>query len=146
MSRFLSSALPENDSENRFLSVYPRRRLSVESMRDTMLAISGELNLRVGGPPKELFGEGASTRRSIYGKIDRQFLPSVLRVFDFANPELHAPRRYKTNVPQQALFLMNSKSGPSGRRNFITPKRFNPITIANIEMLEVKKSGNCPYI
>ena len=109
VSRFLSSALPENDSENRFLSVYPRRRLSVESMRDTMLAISGELNLRVGGPPKELFGEGASTRRSIYGKIDRQFLPSVLRVFDFANPELHAPRRYKTNVPQQALFLMNSK-------------------------------------
>jgi len=74
-----------------------------------MLSVSGELDLQSGGPPKELFGEGASTRRSIYGKIDRQFLPSVLRVFDFANPELHSPRRYRTNVPQQALFLMNSK-------------------------------------
>jgi len=109
VSRILSSSFPAKDPENRLLSVYPRRRLSFESMRDTMLSISGELDLQSGGPPKELFGEGASTRRSIYGKIDRQFLPSVLRVFDFANPELHAPRRYRTNVPQQALFLMNSK-------------------------------------
>ena len=109
VSRILSSAFPTKDPENRFLSVYPRRRLSFESMRDTMLSISGELDLQAGGPPKELFGGGASKRRSVYGKIDRQFLPSVLRVFDFANPELHAPRRYRTNVPQQALFLMNSK-------------------------------------
>ena len=108
VSRIFSSAFPIKDPENRLLSVYPRRRLSFESMRDTMLSISGELDLRSGGPPKEMFGTGASRRRSVYGKIDRQFLPSVLRVFDFANPELHAPRRYKTNVPQQALFLMNS--------------------------------------
>jgi len=108
ISRILSSAFPIKDPENRLLSVYPRRRLSFESMRDTMLSISGELDLRSGGPPKELFGGEASKRRSVYGKIDRQFLPSVLRVFDFANPELHAPRRYRTNVPQQALFLMNS--------------------------------------
>ncbi len=108
VSRIFSSAFPIKDPENRLLSVYPRRRLSFESMRDTMLSISGELDLRSGGPPKEMFGTGASKRRSVYGKIDRQFLPSVLRVFDFANPELHAPRRYKTNVPQQALFLMNS--------------------------------------
>lgn len=109
VSKILSSTFPTKDPENRLLSVYPRRRLSFESMRDTMLSISGELDLQTGGPPKELFGGGASTRRSVYGKIDRQFLPSVLRVFDFANPELHAPRRYRTNVPQQALFLMNSK-------------------------------------
>ena len=109
VSRILSSAFPAKDPDNRFLSVYPRRRLSFESMRDTMLSISGELDLKIGGPPKELFGGEIPTRRSIYGKIDRQFLPSVLRVFDFANPELHAPRRYLTNVPQQALFLMNSK-------------------------------------
>ncbi|MDC0049090.1 DUF1549 and DUF1553 domain-containing protein [Verrucomicrobia bacterium] len=109
VSRIFSSAFPTKDPGNRLLSVYPRRRLSFESMRDTMLSISGELDSQAGGPPKELFGGEASTRRSIYGKIDRQFLPSVLRVFDFANPELHAPRRYRTNVPQQALFLMNSK-------------------------------------
>jgi hypothetical protein len=78
-------------------------------MRDTMLSISGELDLKAGGPPEEMFGVGNSLRRSVYGKIDRQYLPSVLNVFDFANPEMHAPRRYRTNVPQQALFLMNSK-------------------------------------
>ena len=47
----------------------------------------------MGGRPGRLFGADASTRRSIYGRIDRQFLPSTLRVFDFANPELHSPRR-----------------------------------------------------
>ncbi len=99
---------PASDPENRLLSVYPRRRLDFEAMRDTMLAATGELDLRMGGLPGELFGAGASTRRSIYGRIDRQFLPSTLRVFDFANPELHTPRRYRTNVPQQALFLMNA--------------------------------------
>jgi hypothetical protein len=99
---------PKDDSENRLLAVYPRRRLDFEAMRDSMLVASGELDLRMGGPPGPLFGAGASKRRSIYGRIDRQFLPSTLRVFDFANPELHTPRRYRTNVPQQALFLMNA--------------------------------------
>ena len=104
-----SSSLPSTDPENQFLSVYPRVRLGFEAMRDTMLSISGELDLKAGGPPEEMFGVGNSLRRSVYGKIDRQYLPSVLNVFDFANPEMHAPRRYRTNVPQQALFLMNSK-------------------------------------
>jgi hypothetical protein len=99
---------PKDDAENRLLSVYPRRRLDFEAMRDSMLSASGELDLRMGGPPGPLFGAGASHRRSIYGRIDRQFLPSTLLVFDFANPELHSPRRYRTNVPQQALFLMNA--------------------------------------
>lgn len=99
---------PESDPENRFLSVISRRRLDVEAMRDAMLQASGELDLRMGGLPGALFGREASPRRSIYGRIDRQYLPSTLTAFDFANPELHAPRRYRTNVPQQALFLMNS--------------------------------------
>lgn len=97
-----------SDPENRFLTVYPRRRLDFESMRDALLTASSEIDLRSGGAPEPLFGDGATRRRSIYGKIDRQFLPSELRVFDFANPELHSPRRYETNVPQQALFFLNS--------------------------------------
>jgi hypothetical protein len=99
---------PKDDPENRLLSVFPRRRHDVEAMRDSMLSASGELDLRMGGAPGPLFGGGASHRRSIYGRIDRQFLPSTLLVFDFANPELHSPSRYRTNVPQQALFLMNA--------------------------------------
>src|SRR5205085_4280487 len=47
-------------------------------------------------------------RRTIYGFIDRQNLPSLFRSFDFASPDAHSPQRYSTTVPQQALFLMNS--------------------------------------
>src|SRR6476620_11135091 len=74
-------------------------------MRDSLLAVSGELDSTSGGPPVEMF---TSARRSIYGKVDRQFLPGVFRVFDFANPDLHIPQRPTTTVPQQALFFMNS--------------------------------------
>jgi hypothetical protein len=44
----------------------------------------------------------------VYGYIDRQNLPGTLRAFDFASPEQHAPYRFQTTVPQQALFLLNS--------------------------------------
>ena len=96
------------DPENRLLSQFPRRRLDFESMRDALLAASGELHRRLGGPPGALLGPEPSPRRSIFGKVDRKFLPTALRVFDFANPELHSPGRYETNVPQQALFFLNS--------------------------------------
>jgi hypothetical protein len=96
------------DPDNRLLSVYPHRRLDFESMRDALLAASGELDVHLGGVPSSLLGNAATPRRSLYGKIDRQFLPSELKAFDFANPELHSPRRFETNVPQQALFFLNS--------------------------------------
>ena len=96
------------DPENRLLSHFPRRRLDFESMRDALLVASGEMDLRMSGVPGPLLGANPSPRRSIFGKIDRKFLPTALRVFDFANPELHSPGRYETNVPQQALFFLNS--------------------------------------
>jgi hypothetical protein len=51
----------------------------------------------------------AFKRRTLYGLVDRQFLPSTLRVFDFANPDLHIPQRSDTTVPQQALFFLNNE-------------------------------------
>lgn len=96
------------DPDNRLLSHFPRRRLDFEALRDGLLAASGELDPQLGGVPGELLGRRASPRRSIYGRIDRKFLPTTLQVFDFANPELHSPGRYETNVPQQALFFLNS--------------------------------------
>jgi hypothetical protein len=44
----------------------------------------------------------------VYGFIDRQDLPNLLRTFDFASPDQSAERRPNTSVPQQSLFLMNS--------------------------------------
>jgi hypothetical protein len=43
----------------------------------------------------------------VYGLVDRQFLPSTLRMFDFANPDLHIGRRSETFVPQQSLYFLN---------------------------------------
>lgn len=97
------------DPENRLLWRMNPRRMTFEEFRDTALAVSGRLDPRAGGRAADLFaGNGlANRRRTVYGLVDRQFLPSVLRVFDFANPDLHTPQRSETTVPQQALFAMN---------------------------------------
>ena len=96
------------DPENRLLWRMNARRLSFEEWRDTLLAASGELNGTVGGRAAELFAPGNDNcRRTLYGMVDRQFLTSAMRTFDFANPDLHAPQRSETTVSQQALFAMN---------------------------------------
>ena len=94
------------DPENRLLWRLNPRRLSFEELRDSLLAAAGRIDRAVGGRPGDLFSADFR-RRSLYGSIDRQFFPTALRVFDFANPDLHIPQRSDTTVPQQALFLMN---------------------------------------
>jgi hypothetical protein len=96
------------DVENRLLSHMNRRRLDFEGMRDALLFVSGRIDLRMGGPAVEMFEGKMSNRRSVYGFIDRQNLPGLLRTFDFANPDASNPQRFETTVPQQALFLLNS--------------------------------------
>ncbi len=105
-SEQLKKAL-QTDPANRLLWRMNVRRLSFEEMRDSMLSVSGDLDLNVGGKPADLFARPYPVRRTIYGLVDRQFLPGTLRMFDFANPDLHIPQRNETIVPQQALFLMN---------------------------------------
>ena len=60
------------------------------------------------GRARPVFDAPYPVRRTLYGHVDRQFLPGVYRVFDFPNPDLHNPQRIDTTVPQQALFLMNN--------------------------------------
>ena len=95
------------DPTNRLLWRMNPHRLSFEEFRDSMLAASGELQLGVGGRPRPLFDSPFPARRTLYGLVDRQFLPGTLRVFDFANPDLHIAKRNETTVPQQALFFLN---------------------------------------
>jgi hypothetical protein len=95
------------DPENRLLGRFPRRRLDFESMRDAFLAVSGRLDLAAGGRPVDVVSP-TSTRRTVYGFIDRLNLPSLHRVFDFTGADAHNPQRFNTTVPQQALFLLNS--------------------------------------
>jgi hypothetical protein len=86
-----------------------RHRLDLEQMRDSLLFASGKLDLsQVGGKSIELWGTSYVPRRSVYGFIERQNLPGTFRTFDFASPDSTSAQRFKTNVPQQALFFMNS--------------------------------------
>jgi hypothetical protein len=98
----------ERDVENTLLWKMNRRRLDWEALRDSLLAVSGGLDPATGGPGVNLFNTPFSTRRSVYGFIDRQNLPGVMRTFDFAAPDATCAQRHQTTVPQQSLFLMNS--------------------------------------
>lgn len=82
-------------------------RLGYEEFRDAMMAATGDLDPTIGGRPVAALKPPYAKRRTLYGRIDRQFVPSELRVFDFANPDLHIPKRNETTVPQQALFFLN---------------------------------------
>lgn len=115
----------KQDPDNRLLAIMNRRRLDFESLRDTLLFVTGNLDRSFGGRPVYLVpqprvspqdGAGGgetieppplSTRRSVYGFIDRQALPGLFRVFDFADPDATTPVRLETTVPQQALFFLN---------------------------------------
>jgi Protein of unknown function (DUF1553)/Protein of unknown function (DUF1549)/Planctomycete cytochrome C len=96
------------DPENQFLWRMNRRRLDIESFRDSVLAASGQLDRTIGGVPFALTAVPAVPRRTVYGYIERGRIPGLLSMFDFASPDQHAPERHTTTVPQQALFLLNS--------------------------------------
>jgi Protein of unknown function (DUF1553)/Protein of unknown function (DUF1549)/Planctomycete cytochrome C len=96
------------DPENRLLWRANRRRLELEAVRDSLLALADRLDTRMYGRPVELTNRPFPPRRAVYGYIDRQDLPNLFRVFDIASPDSSTPRRPRTTVPQQALFFMNS--------------------------------------
>jgi hypothetical protein len=107
-----SEARPEGDvqrqdPENRLLWRMNVRRLSFEEIRDSLFAVAGDLDGRVGGKPVELLVTPFSRRRTVYGLVDREYFPGLFRSFDVANPDLHVPQRSETTVPQQALFFLN---------------------------------------
>jgi hypothetical protein len=106
-----SVATPElvkQDPENRLHARKTRKRLTFEGLRDNLLLTAGRLVPAVGGRSVDLVKSPFPTRRAVYGFIDRQNLPGTFRSFDLALPDTHAPQRFTTTVPQQALFLMNS--------------------------------------
>jgi hypothetical protein len=96
------------DPFNRLLWRANIQRIEFESLRDSLLAIGGSLDVTLHGRPVDFERNPTSTRRTIYGIVDRSDLLDAFVNFDFANPDMVNGRRYETSVPQQALFLMNS--------------------------------------
>lgn len=112
----------ELDPSNDLLHHLPPRRLTAEAVRDALLAASGELQLEIGGSsvPVHLTsfmnGRGrpgssgpldGNRRRTIYQEIRRNFLPPFLMVWDYPPPATTMGRRSTSNVPAQALTMMN---------------------------------------
>jgi len=99
------------------------RRLEAEAIRDAMLAVSGELNETMYGPsvmpyltehmtgrgrPKDSGPLDGGRRRSVYLAVRRNFLSPLFQAFDYPTPFTTIGRRGSSNVPAQALALMNN--------------------------------------
>jgi hypothetical protein len=84
---------------------FPMRPLELEPFRDALLSVTGRLTPGLGGKAEPLAG---STRRTVYGFVDRKTLPSLYRSFDFPDPNFSAPQRGRTALTPRALILMNS--------------------------------------
>jgi hypothetical protein len=95
-----------SDAGNQLYWRANRRRLDAEAIRDSLLAIGGNLNPKLGGKPADLNLE--HNRRTTYGWISRKELNGLLSLFDFPDPGLSSERRNATNVPLQSLFFLNS--------------------------------------
>ncbi|MFM7074578.1 MAG: DUF1553 domain-containing protein [Planctomycetaceae bacterium] len=115
-----AAALAEADPEGRLLGRFPRRRLTAEEIRDSLLVASGELDRTPGEghpfPPEAswTFTQHApfaavydTPRRSAYLMVQRQRRHPFLALFDGADPNASTPARQTTTVPTQALYFLN---------------------------------------
>jgi hypothetical protein len=107
------------DPDNRLLWQHTMRRLDAEGIRDAMLAVSGELDQRLGGPfvPTHRTPEGnvevapsdsGGNRRSVYLQQRRTQVATFLELFDAPSMAITCSARSSSTVPLQALALLNS--------------------------------------
>ena len=103
------------DADNQLLWRFSPRRLEAEAVRDAMLAVSGELNLELGGPSFQGSSYGnpdptgsAFNRRTVYRMNVNSGKDPLLDAFDCPDPSVKTPRRGVTTTPLQALELMNN--------------------------------------
>ena len=108
------------DEENKFYSYFPRRRLSAEMLRDSMLFVSGEMEKGDSGSESLKISDVKNFRRTIYGRISRKELNHYLALFDYPDPNIHASTREETITPAQKLYFINSPFVLSRARNIVS--------------------------
>jgi hypothetical protein len=118
----------DKDPGNRLFWRFNMRRLGAEEVRDSILAVSGKLNLKAGGPgvyppiPKEVLagqsvpGSGwgnslpdEASRRSVYVHVKRSLLVPILSQHDMADTDSSCAVRFTTIVPTQSLGMLNGE-------------------------------------
>ena len=118
----------QQDPNNDLFWRFDMRRLTAEEIRDTVLWITGKLNLKMGGPsvfpelqeevlatasrPRSVWGQSPpdeANRRSIYVKVKRSLLVPILNQYDQADTDSSCPVRFSTTVPTQSLTMLNGK-------------------------------------
>ena len=124
----LTSELAEADPENSLFSRMPLRRMEAEVVRDSLLAVSGQLDPTPFGPPDgvEVRGDGLVTskktgggwRRSIYVLQRRTQIPTLLDSFDFPQMGPNCLERTVSIVAPQALHLLNDAQVHQWSRRF----------------------------
>ncbi|MBI1321243.1 MAG: DUF1553 domain-containing protein [Candidatus Hydrogenedens sp.] len=92
------------DPENRLYARMNRQRAEAEVLRDSLLAVSKQLDLEAGGPA---FADINRPRRTLYLKTNRSDRTTFATLFDAADPTAIVPKRVEATVAPQALFLMN---------------------------------------
>jgi len=115
------------DPDNRYLSRMSRRRLDADAIRDSVLAVAGTLNTKMGGvgviPPlskEEILAArmphlwpanpdpSEHLRRSVYMQMKRSMALPMLQIFDAPDSATSCARRETSTVAPQALAMMNS--------------------------------------
>jgi hypothetical protein len=95
------------DPANHLLWRATRRRLDIEMWRDATLAITGKLDLTIGGPSQAI-DDLNNVRRTLYVTVAREELHPMLRMHDFPEASAHSPRREPTTTALQQLFVLNA--------------------------------------
>ena len=117
-SSHTSPRLLERDPDNRWLSRMPLRRLEAEAVRDSLLAVAGQLDVTTWGPPVSVTVKpdglvvadktSGGWKRTIYVQQRRKELPTILETFDLPQMMPNCVERPNSTVAPQALLMLNN--------------------------------------
>lgn len=116
----ITPTIQKHDPQNRLLSHMPLRRMNAEALRDSILAVSGKLDLTPGGPPDSVtvdrnglvsanITSNGGWRRSVYLQYRRTEIPTMLDTFDYPEMGPNCVSRTVSTVSPQSLMLLNNE-------------------------------------